>query len=80
MKKIKPKVCPKCSNDMDLRAISSFDSTGERFGCIWYCQFCFYHNLGDIISVDGSNRHLVKPAVSDHEIIFVRSKIKGVDK
>lgn len=71
---MKKKLCPNCGMDLELRSISSFDPTGTAYGCVWYCQFCGWHDLTNFVKVTKKNCHLVKPAVSFFEINFVRWK------
>lgn len=75
VKKIEPKICNNCFNDMELRAISSFDHDGTKHGCIWFCQFCGNHNISNIITVTDKNKDLVKPAITFFEIQLFRNKI-----
>lgn len=60
--------CPHCNMDLELRAISSFDPTGVKHGCIWFCCGCGWHSLDQIITVHNGNKHLVKPAISFFEV------------
>lgn len=60
--------CPNCRIALELRAISSFDPTGEKLGCIWFCLICGYHSLDRFITVHDGNKHLVKTAICYAEI------------
>ena len=68
------KVCPKCFMDMELRSISSFESSGLKYGAIWFCQYCGFHDLDNLVTVTDENKDLVLPAISFSEINYIRWK------
>jgi hypothetical protein len=66
-----------CGAEMQLRAISSYDPTGKRFGALWFCANCGHHNIDRFPVIDDSNKYLVKPAITMDEINYLARKING---
>lgn len=44
------KICPNCNIKCSIVAISSFDTDGTKYGGVFYCKLCGYHNLDRFIT------------------------------